>query len=99
MAAAQDRDQRALDDALLAEDDRADRGLGGAGMRRGRLGGAHHHVFEFFETFDRHDSSCCFLLTIRFGGPHKPPALRIMQTSRQLPKALVRTDSLIILSL
>ena len=36
---------------LLAEDDGADRGPGGARMRGRGFGGAHHHVFEFFETF------------------------------------------------
>ena len=57
MAAGQHRDQRAVDHPLLAEDDRADRGPGGARMRGGGLRGTHHHVLEFFETFarDRHD--------------------------------------------
>ena len=58
MAAGEDGDQRALDHPLLAEDDRADRGLGGAHMRGGRFRRAHDHVFEFFEAFaagHRHD--------------------------------------------
>ena len=53
VAAGEDRDQRAVDHLLLAEDDGADRGLGGARMRRRGFGGPHHHVLEFFEPFDR----------------------------------------------
>jgi hypothetical protein len=64
VAAAQDRDQRLLDHLVLPEDDVADRFLGGLDVRGGRLRGAHHHVFEFLEAFDRHDSSC--LLCSRF---------------------------------
>ena len=38
-----------LDDLVLAEDDGADRRLGGAGVRGSRLGRTHDHVFELFE--------------------------------------------------
>jgi hypothetical protein len=58
MAPGEHRDQRTLDHALLPENDRPDRGLRSPGMGGRRLGGAHHHVFELFETFHRHDGSC-----------------------------------------
>ena len=51
MAAGQDGDERLLDDLVLAEDDRADRGLGRAHVIRARFGRAHDHVFELFEPF------------------------------------------------
>ena len=88
MAAGQHRDQRAIDHAFLAEDDRADRGPGGARMRGGGLRGTHHHVLEFFETFDRHLACSCYrfasapLLVTHFGGPCRASCLRIMQASR-----------------
>ena len=50
VAAGQDSDQRLLDHLVLAEDHRADRRLRRGDMRRGRFGGPHDHVFEFFET-------------------------------------------------
>jgi hypothetical protein len=85
VAARKYRDQSAFDHALLPENDRPDRRLCGTGMRGRRLGGTHHHVFEFLETFDRHDGSCSCLLL--FSYLHRPPSARvpctrIMQTSR-----------------
>ena len=49
MAAGQNRDERLLDDLILAEDHRADRSLGRAHVIGGGLGRAHNHVFELFE--------------------------------------------------
>ena len=85
VAAGEHRDQRAVDDALLSEDDGADRGPGGAGVRGRRLGGADHHVFEFLETLDRHDSSCPFCSGDHLrslGGLCRASCLETMQASR-----------------
>ena len=51
MAAGQHGDQRALDHDVLAEDHRADGGLGGAHMGGGRFRRAHDHIFQFFQAF------------------------------------------------
>ena len=51
VATRQNRDQRLFDHLVLAENDRADRGLGGLDVRRRRFGGPHDHVFEFFKAF------------------------------------------------
>ena len=51
VAAGQDGDQRALDHGVLAEDHRADGGLGRAHVGGGRFRRAHDHVFEFFQIF------------------------------------------------
>ena len=51
MAAGQDRDERLLDHLVLAEDDGADRGFGGAHVIGGRLRGPHDHVFQFLDPF------------------------------------------------
>ena len=58
VAAGEHGDQRALDHDFLAEDHRADRGLGCAHMGGGRFRRAHDHVFELFQIFAacyRHD--------------------------------------------
>ena len=49
MAAREHGDQRLLDHAFLAEDDLADRGLGGGDLRARRFGRAHDHVFQLFQ--------------------------------------------------
>ena len=49
MATGQNGDERLLHHFVLAENDRADRGLGRAHVFGGRLRRAHDHVFELFE--------------------------------------------------
>ena len=94
VAAGEDRDQRAVDHALLAEDHGADRGAGGARVRGRRLGGAHHHVLEFLEPFarDRHDSLLLFFVS--FGRrPVKSRSARKLCKHRAITVARIRPDS------
>ena len=58
MAAGQHGHQRALDHDVLAENDLADGGLGGAHVGGGRFRRAHDHVFQLLQAFaacHRHD--------------------------------------------
>lgn len=68
MAAGQHRDDGPFHHLLLAEDDGADRVLGGAHMGGRGLGRAHDHIFQLFNAFTacrRH--VCPFRLPIRAG--------------------------------
>ncbi len=84
VAAGEDRDQRAIDHALLPEDHGADGGAGSARVRGRRLGGAHHHVLELLESFarDRHEACSCCFVQLSVAAREEPFCPQIMQTSR-----------------
>jgi hypothetical protein len=82
MAAGQDRHQRIFDDALLAEDDRADRVARGADARRHLFGRADDHVFQFLDTFSGHSD---LLLPYRQEFVCSRPCLSIAYAASSIP--------------